>query len=97
MVQVVKYCLKHAELVFLLAACLLLYFMQTGETGASLCLFSRIGISWCPGCGLGHSIHYALHAQFEASLNHHILGIPAILVILNRVRQLVFIRKQQFI
>ncbi len=97
MIRVAKYCMKHAELIFIMTACLLLFFMQADETGASLCFFNWLGITWCPGCGLGHSIHYALHAQFEASVNHHILGMPAILVMLNRVRQLLLIRKQQFI
>ena len=97
MIRFAKYCMKHAELIFILTACILLFYMQADETGASLCFFNRLGISWCPGCGLGHSIHYALHAQFEASVKHHILGMPAILGMLNRVRQLLLIRKQQFI
>ena len=89
--------MKHAELFFLTAALVWLFFMQPGEPGASLCFFRWLGISWCPGCGLGHSIHYALHAQFSASVQQHILGIPAILVMLHRIRQLLIIRKQQFI
>ena len=97
MIQVTKFCMKHAELVFVIAALILLFFMQADETSSSLCLFNWLGISWCPGCGLGHSIHYALHANFAASVHHHILGIPAVILMLNRVRKLLYIHKQQFI
>ncbi len=97
MIQAGKYFMKHAESVFLIAALIWLFFMQPNEPEVSLCFFRWLGIAWCPGCGIGHSIHYALHAQFETSVNHHILGIPAIVLMMYRVMQLLIIRKQPFI
>jgi hypothetical protein len=63
------------------AAMLVLYFMDA-TAGDSLCLFKAVGFNGCPGCGLGHAIHEALHGEWAASFSHHILGIPATLVLL---------------
>jgi hypothetical protein len=55
----------------------LLYFLHPAENAMSFCLLSHLGISICPGCGIGHAIHYALHFQFRESFHAHLLGIPA--------------------
>ncbi|RYY62448.1 MAG: DUF2752 domain-containing protein [Chitinophagaceae bacterium] len=54
-----------------------LFFLDPAQDGPSLCLFKALGSSWCPGCGLGHAVHYALHGQWTASLEAHWLGLPA--------------------
>lgn len=86
---------RHIEVIFWLAAMVLLFFMST-EPGTSLCMFRFIGFSHCPGCGLGHAIHYALHLQFVKSFHEHFFGIPAMLIILNRIKQLSFPKKFSF-
>ncbi len=48
-----------------------------------------MGISWCPGCGLGHSIAFLLHGNIYNSLHAHWLGIPALLIILYRIANLI--------
>lgn len=90
-----KWLQKHLELVFWLTAICLLFFLNTSESQASLCIFRFIGFNNCPGCGLGHSIYFALHLNFMKSLQEHLLGIPAVLIILFRIKQLSFQKKQQ--
>jgi len=55
----------------------------------TLCLFSLAGIENCPGCGLGKSISMVFHGDFLGSLKAHPLGIPAILLIVRRIIQLI--------
>ncbi|WP_018630828.1 DUF2752 domain-containing protein [Niabella aurantiaca] len=73
--------LKYGEAVTWGVALILLFFMNTTGT-FSLCPFKAIGISWCPGCGIGHSIHHTLHLHFRAAWQEHMLGIPATAVLI---------------
>lgn len=73
-------------------ALIVLFFLPETK-GTSLCLFKAMGIDICPGCGIGHSMHYALRLQFRESLQHHPLGIFAIMIIFNRIRTLLFSEK----
>ncbi|MCP9751830.1 DUF2752 domain-containing protein [Ferruginibacter sp. HRS2-29] len=68
--------------------------MNTDSASSSLCLFRFAGFNSCPGCGIGHSIHEALHLNFARSFSEHIFGIPAVLIILYRIKQLLFTPKQ---
>ncbi|HEY1113578.1 MAG TPA: DUF2752 domain-containing protein [Chitinophagaceae bacterium] len=67
--------MKYREQLIWLSALVVLFFLEEG--GPSLCLFKFAGLSSCPGCGLGHAIHYALHGAFRQSLEAHLLGVPA--------------------
>ena len=71
-------------------ALILLFFMQADDTVPSICMLKWLGFKHCPGCGLGHSMHYALHLQLAASFNRHPLGIAAIFIIVHRIKQLSF-------
>ncbi len=81
---------QYFELVFWVAAVSILFFMPLTSTAKSLCLFSRIGILHCPGCGIAHAITAALHLQFSASFHYHPMGIFAVFIICNRIKQLTF-------
>ncbi|GAB3005430.1 hypothetical protein GCM10027051_00350 [Niabella terrae] len=72
---------KYSEVIIWNGALIVLGLMQVSDNSTSLCLLHQLGINWCPGCGLGHAIHYALHFEFRQSLDAHILGIPATLII----------------
>ena len=61
---------------------LLLFFMDTTKEQFSFCVFRQLGISFCPGCGIGHSIHFALHFQLQEAWQAHPFGIPATIGIL---------------
>lgn len=73
---------KYFEVIIWGGALVLLYFMNPSENGTSLCILKNLGMKWCPGCGLGHSIHHALHLDFKESIEDHILGIPATLILI---------------
>jgi len=79
----------NSELIFWTASLLYLFFLPFAE-GPSLCFFSLIGITFCPGCGIGHAIHDAFHFRFSESFRHHYFGIPALLVIIYRIKELSF-------
>ncbi|MCX6169192.1 MAG: DUF2752 domain-containing protein [Ignavibacteriales bacterium] len=57
----------------------------------TLCPFHNLGISFCPGCGLGRSISFFYHADLFHSIKTHPLGIIAFLIINARIIKL-FIR-----
>ncbi len=84
----------HFELIVWIIAIIVLYFLPKTK-GPSLCLFKAVGLNSCPGCGIGHSIHDALHFQFTASWNHHPMGIMAVLIIFMRINQLLPIKKNK--
>jgi hypothetical protein len=48
-----------------------------------------MGITWCPGCGLGHSIAYFMHGDIYHSFHAHWLGIPAFFIICHRIYVLI--------
>lgn len=75
---------KYIEEICWAIALVMLFFSNPLPTG-SLCLFKFAGFSSCLGCGLGHSMHEALHLQFEAAWKEHILGIPAVAVLICRI------------
>lgn len=94
MINFIQFLRKYGELSFWIMAMVVLFFMNADSSSDSLCFFHRMGIDWCPGCGIGHSIHSALHLQFATSLKQHPLGIVAVLIIVNRIKQLFFLPKQ---
>ncbi len=88
--KIKQYWQQYFEITFWATVLLLLYFMNADTTSPSLCLFKFAGIQHCPGCGLGHAINEALHCKFAASFKHHPLGIVAVIIILDRIKQLSF-------
>ncbi len=80
---------RHFELLCWIGALVLLFFIPENKSDSSLCVFSALGFGKCPGCGIGHAIHFALKAEFIESFKHHPLGIFAVLVIFNRIRLLI--------
>lgn len=78
----------HFELISWLTFICVLYFLPVDQSQQSLCLSRLLGFGKCPGCGLGHSICYALHGRINDSFQAHIMGIPGLLVIFNRIRHL---------
>ncbi|MDQ2719540.1 MAG: DUF2752 domain-containing protein [Bacteroidota bacterium] len=80
---------KHFELTFWIMSLVLLAFMNPGaDPHYSFCFFKLIGIQFCPGCGLGHSISFLFHGNIHSSLSAHPLGIFALIIILCRIYKL---------
>jgi hypothetical protein len=65
------------------------FFVNPSETHFTICPLSNAGFEHCPGCGLGNSISLLLHGKFSESFNSHILGIPAILIIIHRIYSII--------
>jgi len=59
----------------------------TGE-GQTWCLFARLGIEICPGCGLGHAVALLARGEWAASVASHPLAVPVVLGVSMRVVQL---------
>lgn len=55
----------------------------------SLCPLDALGLSFCPGCGLGHAIAYLARGAIVESVQAHPLGIPAVLVLVGHISRLV--------
>jgi len=62
----------------------------------SLCPLANMGIDWCPGCGLGRSITQLLHGNFAESREHHWFGLPALLIIVYRIVELILLNIKAF-
>ncbi|CAN5596596.1 hypothetical protein BH11BAC2_BH11BAC2_05160 [soil metagenome] len=63
--------------------------IHPAEEHFSLCFFHLMGFTWCPGCGIGHSISYIFHGNFNAAWNAHPMGFVAIPVLGYRIIQLI--------
>jgi len=85
----IKLISKYFELVFWVAALIALAMTDpAGKVHFSLCPLKAMGITWCPGCGLGHSISWLFRGDIGNSWHAHWLGIPALGVILYRIYDL---------
>ncbi len=57
-------------------------------SGQTWCVFSRLGIEFCPGCGLGHAVALLARGEWAASSASHPLAVPVVLGLTLRVGQL---------
>jgi hypothetical protein len=64
----------------------------------TICPLKNLGLDFCPGCGLGRSIHYLFHMEFLKSFNAHPLGVFALVILLYRIYILSsgVLKKKQF-
>lgn len=76
---------KHSEWVIFSLGLILLALMSPDNTDASLCLFEWLGVEFCPGDGLGHSISYTFRGNIRAALDAHLAGPAAVLIITLRI------------
>jgi len=87
---------KYFELAFWIAALIALAIANpTDQSHFSLCPLKLMGITWCPGCGLGHSISFLFHGDIKNSFHSHWLGIPALGMILYRIYVLARMRMDE--
>jgi hypothetical protein len=77
---------KYFELIFWIAALIALAICDPAQPAHfSLCPFKLLGITWCPGCGIGHAIAFLFHGDIARSIDAHWFGIPALGIILWRI------------
>jgi len=61
----------------------------TAPSLIALCLFDALGMSFCPGCGLGHAIAWLARGDIVASFQAHPLGLPVAGFLLYRIVHLI--------
>jgi hypothetical protein len=92
-----KWLYRHNEcLIWCLALAALYWGIDPTKPQSSLCLFHWMGFRACPGCGLGHSIHAALHGNWAKSWEYHWFGLPALGIIIFRIVTLVHTHNQHY-
>jgi hypothetical protein len=78
---------QNTELILWLMALVFVWIMPTTPL-QSFCVFKQLGITFCPGCGIGKAMHEAMHAQWLTSWHYHKFGLPALAIITWRILQL---------
>ncbi|WP_316810522.1 DUF2752 domain-containing protein [Pedobacter heparinus] len=77
------------ELIFWITALVLLATADLQNHGEAqhftLCPIANLGMTWCPGCGIGRSITQLFHGNFAESFAQHWFGLPALLIICRRI------------
>jgi hypothetical protein len=81
-----KWIKGHIELLSWCLALLLPLFVNPANTSHfSLCFFKYLGMSSCPGCGLGRSIAYFYQGEVLLSFQKHWLGIATVVLLFHRI------------
>ncbi len=75
--------------VWIFALLYLTFFNNPYQAHFTICPLANLGFEHCPGCGLGNSISLLFRGQINQSFDIHILGIPALLIILHRIFSLI--------
>ncbi|MGN7822308.1 DUF2752 domain-containing protein [Chitinophaga sp. 22536] len=86
----------HLELLAWPAGLICLFFLDPAAGQPSLCLFKNIGIPFCPGCGLGHGIHFFLHGRWQEAVHHHWLAPVAVVMLIYRTIQVARFQYAEF-
>ncbi|RZK49067.1 MAG: DUF2752 domain-containing protein [Pedobacter sp.] len=73
------------ELLFWMAALGALAMTNLESPHYSLCPIANMGWDWCPGCGIGRAIAALMQGQIRQSFEFHVLGIPALILIIHRI------------
>lgn len=59
-----------------------------------VCLFKALGISFCPGCGLGHAVGFLARGEMLLALKTHPFAPAVVAVLIHRIVTL--LRTQHF-
>lgn len=88
---------RHLEWMAFSIGLILLAIMSPDNSGHTLCLFDLVGIDFCPGDGLGHSIAYTFRGDFSSAMQAHIAGPAAVLILSSRIIHLWRIRIKEYL
>lgn len=75
----------HIEWVVFLSGLILMGSMDPTIQGTSFCLFDLIGIKFCPGEGLGHSIAWFFRGNFQSAYQANLFGPFAVIILSLRI------------
>ena len=73
------------ELLFFTAALIDLFFANATNPQYILCPLKILKLNFCPGCGLGHALHYLMHGKFKLAWQTHYLAFLALPVLVHRI------------
>ena len=74
------------ENIFWILALIALAAIDPGKSShLSICPLKNLGFTFCPGCGIGHSISWFLHGEISHSFAAHPLGIVAAAMMMYRI------------
>ncbi len=76
-------------LIWILGLLILAFINIDNASHFTICPLKNMGIDFCPGCGLGKSIHYLMNFEIVESIKAHPLGIFALAVLFNRIYKLI--------
>lgn len=76
---------KHFEWLAFAGALILMASIDPYSYKTSWCLFDLVGIEFCPGEGLGHSIAFLFRGEFTSSLNANLMGPFAVVILTGRI------------
>jgi|SRR5699024_1011807 len=80
---------NHFEWIALSVGLLVMALMNPyTQNGAGWCIYERLGISFCPGDGLGHSIAFLFRGDFFRAWHANVMGPFAVVIIFSRVAYL---------
>lgn len=80
-----KFLQKHLEWISFSVGLILLGLMNPMDAGTTFCLFDLVGIGFCPGEGLGHSIAYTFRGDLSSAMNAHLAGPLAVIILSSRI------------
>jgi hypothetical protein len=83
------------ELITWVACILAILTINPSSDSFSLCPLDNLGLTWCPGCGLGRSMNLLARGEFKASWEMHPLASLAYAVIFHRIWVLIKQLKQR--
>ncbi len=84
------YRIINPEVIIWTTALIYLAFLnEFNVTHFTICPLSILGLESCPGCGLGKSITLFFNGDISGSFNTHLLGMPAVIIIIYRIISLV--------
>tara|TARA_R110002124_G_scaffold252177_4_gene417440 strand:- start:2658 stop:2975 length:318 start_codon:yes stop_codon:yes gene_type:complete len=78
----------HIEWMVFLTGLILMATMDPTIQSTSICFFDFIGIGFCPGDGLGHSIAWFFRGEFQNSIEANLFGPVAVIVLSLRILQI---------
>ncbi|MEP1150268.1 MAG: DUF2752 domain-containing protein [Balneola sp.] len=75
----------HIEWIAFLSGLILMGALDPTVQGTSLCLLEFVGINFCPGEGLGHSIAWFFRGELNNSFEANLFGPLAVVILSLRI------------
>jgi hypothetical protein len=94
--SILRFIKNNFELIFWVSGLIYLSLISPEQNHFSFCPLNQMGITFCPGCGLGRSISYLIKLKFLKSFETHPLGIFAFFILIFRIIQLTINLRREY-